>query len=172
MTDKKKKFGKAILGFIAFLLVFYLVIIAVGSGVLFTKEGIFYFVLLMAFLAAGAYTGKKALKERKASKKMDEILKDPEKLCAELKKNGTIIDDGKEINISVKEDPNNPERKILEIKQGKAVHQEWRKKYETVPVKKKSQNDETADKTKHLNTTSSSTFHDKEKRNNKHGTKS
>lgn len=187
MIDKMKKDllnKKNVLGIFVSILIIYFIIIVVGSGALFTKEGIIYFILLVAFIAAGIFIVGKILKERKADKKIQEIIKDTERLYKELKKHGTIIDDGKELDISIKEDPNNPGKKILDIKHGKKIRQEWRSKYETKPREKekkghsttpgpqKGQNKANPDQSKHLNTSSSTSFHGKEKGNRDSGSKS
>ena len=96
---------------------------------------IIYLVLILICAALAVYYLKKLYNNRKEEKKIQEIIQDPEKLYNKLKEHDKIIDDGKEVDITLKEDPATG-KKVLDIKLGKHVIQDWRSRFEKKPESK------------------------------------
>lgn len=153
--------------------------VILGSLIIYTSTMgtsiIIYWVLILICIAWIFYFSRKFYRSYKEEKKILEIARDPEKLYQKLKENKIIIDDGREVDITLNEDPATG-KKVLDIKLGKKVEQDWRKKFEVTPIKKKTDEKKPLPKeninkapqkgipqpkkpkTKDLNTSSSSSF--------------
>ncbi len=102
--------------------------IILASGVLLSTAGIIYLVLILVVMVSLVLIAKKFYQESKDEKKLTEMVNNPRLIFNKLKEHGTIIDDGHELEISLKEDKVTG-KEILDVKRGKVAVQPWRDKY-------------------------------------------
>ena len=106
-----------------------LAVIVGASGVLLKLWGVIYTVLILAALVALFMIAKKLYLERKLEEEIKEMVKDPRRIYEKLKEHGTIIDNGKEVKITLETDKETG-KDTLNIQVAGKVNQAWRKKFE------------------------------------------